>query len=246
MFEIIYMKRGIQSLEEHFETPSHKSRYYDKLLLRILSMWRKDSVPALLLDIGCGRGEFLAACKKADIRAVGIEADYETAKFASNVGAQVVVADVSMHLPFRGDSFAVIFANQLIEHLNRNKGIELINESWRIMQKPGLIAVFSPSFYNRWNRTKPFHVYCWKPRDLVSVINDAGFQESQFIERIGKHLSILVDYRTRIPIDRYWERRPSFLIRCLDLGSRFISFVLYQLTTKQCLLRVADVYAYKE
>ena len=73
---------------------------------------------APVLDVGCGRGEFLELLRDAGIAATGVDADADMAAYAQGEGLAVVQADVLAHLAALPDgSLGGIFASQLVEHL---------------------------------------------------------------------------------------------------------------------------------
>jgi SAM-dependent methyltransferase len=75
-------------------------------------------VHAPVLDLGCGRGEFLALLREAGIEARGVDADGDMAAFARGEGLDVEQADALAYLERLEDgSLGGLFAAQLVEHL---------------------------------------------------------------------------------------------------------------------------------
>ena len=73
---------------------------------------------APVLDVGCGRGEFLELLRDAGVEATGVDADADMAAYAQGEGLDVVQADALAHLAALPDgSLGGIFASQLVEHL---------------------------------------------------------------------------------------------------------------------------------
>jgi SAM-dependent methyltransferase len=73
---------------------------------------------APVLDLGCGRGEFLALLRDAGIEARGVDADADMAAYARGEGLAVEQADVVAYLESVADaSLGGVFAAQLVEHL---------------------------------------------------------------------------------------------------------------------------------
>jgi SAM-dependent methyltransferase len=76
----------------------------------------RDSAP--VLDLGCGRGEFLGVLREAGIDARGIDADADMVAYARGEGLDVTQADAVTALESLEDgSLGGIFAAQLLEHL---------------------------------------------------------------------------------------------------------------------------------
>jgi O-antigen chain-terminating methyltransferase len=71
-----------------------------------------------VLDLGCGRGEFLALLREAGVEARGIDLDPDMVAYAGGEGLHVEQADALAHLESLEDgSLGGIFAAQLLEHL---------------------------------------------------------------------------------------------------------------------------------
>jgi O-antigen chain-terminating methyltransferase len=75
-----------------------------------------DAAP--VLDVGCGRGEFLALLREAGIDARGVDADADMVAYARGEGLDVEQADALAYLDALGDgSLGGIFCAQVVEHL---------------------------------------------------------------------------------------------------------------------------------
>ena len=71
-----------------------------------------------VLDIGCGRGEFLEVMREANIPARGIDLDTASVEMCRAKGLQADVADLFIELAeTTGTPFDGIFAGQIVEHL---------------------------------------------------------------------------------------------------------------------------------
>src|SRR5436190_2781727 len=79
-----------------------------------------------VLDIGCGRGEFLALLKEHRIGARGIDTNAGMIAAARGRGLDVAEADALAHLQSLPDSsLGGIIASQVIEHLEPSYLIQL-------------------------------------------------------------------------------------------------------------------------
>ena len=76
----------------------------------------RDAAP--VLDVGCGRGEFLRLLGEAGVEAKGVEAAADMVAYARGEGLDVAHADALEHLSGLEDgSLGGIFAAQVVEHL---------------------------------------------------------------------------------------------------------------------------------
>lgn len=97
---------------------------------------------APVLDVGCGRGEFLDLLAEAHIHAVGVDLDAGMIARCREKGHDVVHADVVRYLADQpDDSIGVIFAAQVIEHLSYADLLSFLDLSLRKLMPGGrLIA----------------------------------------------------------------------------------------------------------
>jgi SAM-dependent methyltransferase len=76
----------------------------------------RDAAP--VLDVGCGRGEFLALLREAGVEARGIDPDADMVDFARGEGLDVTQTDAVSYLEVAEEgSLGGIFMGQVVEHL---------------------------------------------------------------------------------------------------------------------------------
>jgi SAM-dependent methyltransferase len=96
---------------------------------------------SILLDLGCAEGR-IGEILFNNI-AVGLDIEMNQAQVASKIKnyRSVVLAD-ARNMPFKNDSFDIIFSNSVIEHIDGLK--ELLRESSRILKDKGLFIFTVP------------------------------------------------------------------------------------------------------
>jgi len=55
-----------------------------------------------------------------------------------------IVADISESLPFRNESVDEIWSCHTIEHFTKEKGIEILDEFWRVLKQNGILNIACP------------------------------------------------------------------------------------------------------
>jgi len=99
-----------------------------------------------VLDLGCGRGEFLELLGEAGIPARGVDSSEECAAWCRSKGLDVVCQDLFEHLRSVPDgSLDGISAFQLIEHLPPHRLPELIRLAASKLCRGGLLAIETPN-----------------------------------------------------------------------------------------------------
>ena len=133
-----------------------------------------------VLDIGCGRGEFLDLMREAGIGARGIDLDPESVALCQSKGHQAEVADLFEWLPEQpGGAFDGIVSAQVIEHLppERLPGMiglcaeKLAPGGVLVLETPNpeCLAIFATHFYLDPTHTRPI-----PPSLLVFYFEEAG------------------------------------------------------------------------
>jgi 2-polyprenyl-3-methyl-5-hydroxy-6-metoxy-1,4-benzoquinol methylase len=103
-------------------------------------------VRAPVLDIGCGRGEFLEMLRDAGVEARGIDLSEESVARCRQKGLQVDQADLFSYLNDLPDgSLGGIFCAQVIEHLAPASLPEMIRLASDKLSRDGVLALETPN-----------------------------------------------------------------------------------------------------
>jgi len=99
-----------------------------------------------VLDIGCGRGEFLELMREAGVPARGIDLNAESVDRCRNEGLHAEVADLFVHLDSLDDaSLDGIFTAQVVEHLPPDRVPEMIRLAARKLVRGGVMTIETPN-----------------------------------------------------------------------------------------------------
>lgn len=99
-----------------------------------------------VLDIGCGRGEFLELMREAGVPARGIDLDAESVALCRAKGLNVEEADLFAHLDALPDAaLDGIFCAQVVEHLPPERLPELIRLAAARLRRGGVLAIETPN-----------------------------------------------------------------------------------------------------
>jgi O-antigen chain-terminating methyltransferase len=134
-----------------------------------------------VLDLGCGRGEFLSAAKEAGISARGIDLNEECVALCRARGLTADHADLFEYLDELPDaSLGGVFCAQVIEHLPPERLPDLVRLVARKLTRgalaifetpnPECLATFALHFFIDPTHTRPV-----PPALLVFYLEEAGF-----------------------------------------------------------------------
>lgn len=150
-----------------------------------------------VLDIGCGRGEFLELAKDRGITARGIDVDEDMINFCKSRGLDAELKDAIEALQEIEDkSLDGIFVSQVVEHLSPDYLINLLNLCnkkmkygfYIIIETVNPLSLFSlANFYIDLSHVKPVH-----PETLKFLVNTAGFRdvETRFLSPVPSEMKL--------------------------------------------------------
>ena len=155
---------------------------YDGLIDYILNI---DNQPSLL-DIGSGRGEWIQKCNSKGFRSIGLELDTKMVNDCKKLNLDIKQGDaLSLLDEFGEDSFSIVSAFHVIEHMSHENLKKLIIHAKRILKPEGLLILETPSIDNLMVSSKSFyidptHINPIHPDLLSFMIKRVGFTKVKY------------------------------------------------------------------
>ncbi|TVR52199.1 MAG: methyltransferase domain-containing protein [Puniceicoccaceae bacterium] len=150
-----------------------------------------DTPPAIaLLDLGCGRGEWLQVAAKSGVSGVGVEANSESAQDCRARGLEVEASDMLDYLHRQKDgSVGVVTCFHVIEHLSFNELWALFREVIRVLAKSGMALFETPNPMNlrvaaHFFYTDVTHVRLVPPTLAAFLARQVGATEVEILESL--------------------------------------------------------------
>jgi SAM-dependent methyltransferase len=134
-----------------------------------------------VLDIGCGRGEFVALLRERGIDARGVEIDAEMVAHCQAEGLPVEHADALSYLAtLRDESLDGVFMAQVVEHLVPADLVGLLRLCRQKLAPDGVLVAetINPTCvyaFVQYYLMDPSHVQPLHPETLRFMLEDAGF-----------------------------------------------------------------------
>ncbi|CEG59046.1 glycosyltransferase [Legionella fallonii] len=135
-----------QKLMGHFRGSTGKIKSQLEVYLPFIQELKRFYPESLLLDLGCGRGEWLELLQEHNFTAYGVDSDEQLAAMARQRGLDVLCTDGITHLKQLPDeSFCVLSAFHLVEHLTFAELHVLVREAHRILVPGGILLMETPN-----------------------------------------------------------------------------------------------------
>lgn len=127
------------------------------------------------LDVGCGTGTMLSHLESLGT-AFGVDCSTEALRFCRNRGRHDLGQGVATALPFEDQSFDLVCALDLLEHVRDDVGA--LEEFGRVCRPDGRILITVPAYQFLWGRQDEIseHVRRYTARELRAKIRTAGLQ----------------------------------------------------------------------
>lgn len=128
-----------------------------------------------ILDFGCGTGYNLELLKRYG-RARGVDMSPEALEFCRRRGVENVILHEEAKLPFEDESFDLVTAFDVIEHIEDDRGA--LVEMRRVLRPGGCLLIYTPALpwlYSEHDRLV-HHQRRYMKRELGNKMTEAGFE----------------------------------------------------------------------
>lgn len=142
---------------------------------------------APIVDIGCGRGEWLELMKENGLAAYGIDVNCMMVARTVSLGLDARNADLIEHLRSLADqSRSAVTAFHIVEHLPFSVLIDFLDEALRVLESGGILILETPNPENmRVGATTfycdPTHRNPIPPDPLRTIVEHRGFTDTEIL-----------------------------------------------------------------
>jgi SAM-dependent methyltransferase len=134
------------ALEESFRGSPAEIKERLKVYLPLIEQAHIESDARPLLDIGCGRGEWLELLREANVPAVGVDSNRVLVAQGRSRGLSITEADVLAHLrKLPDESLGALTGFHIIEHLPLEELLGLLDETIRVVRAGGPVIFETPN-----------------------------------------------------------------------------------------------------
>jgi SAM-dependent methyltransferase len=177
---------ALDELYAGFESQFRGTPEHIKEGLKVYLPLLKDAgIASNILDLGCGRGEWLELLRDEGMNARGVESNRAMIDNQRNPELEIVAADALVYLrSLPENSLRAVTAFHFVEHLGLAELIDSLDEIKRVLKPGGLLIVETPNpknlvvgacnFYSDPTHYKPLF-----PETLEFILSHRGFVRPQ-------------------------------------------------------------------
>lgn len=154
-----------------------------------------------ILDVGCGRGHFLAAMSRRGWSVLGVEPSARAAARAREEYGLPIHAGTLRDMG-RSAEFDVVTLWHVLEHVTDPAA--LLDDAWHVLRPDGLVVIETPNvdsvdrrlFGRHWTGwDPPRHLHLFGPRILAQILVRHGFTEVDVQCRSGSWMGLSMSLR---------------------------------------------------
>jgi SAM-dependent methyltransferase len=177
-------KDGILGLDYHYgrqHRPSFKYRLWrrGKEVSRAIQSYQTHAEN--MLDVGVADGLMIPVLQEAwsNLKIIGLELSWELLRLGDCTRFVPLLADAT-DLPFADESFDVVSAVAVIEHINQP--LRMLENAYRILRPGGICIVTTPNPFFEWIAARvgrlpeDQHRYTFNLHSLRCLMEQAGFE----------------------------------------------------------------------
>lgn len=173
------------AFEDRFRGSREDIRNRFKIYLPLLQSAKVREMDAPILDLGCGRGEWLELLRESGYQAKGVDSNQVMIGQCQARGLEVFEANALSYLKSVPDlSLSVVTGFHLIEHLPFEQLLTLLDETMRVLCPGGMIIFETPNprnilvgsgdFYRDPTHNNPIH-----PDTISYIASLEGFVQAE-------------------------------------------------------------------
>ncbi len=184
------------AFEDRFRGPESLIQARARPYLQLVRECGAGTLEAPVVDVGCGRGEWLALLREEGMHARGVDLNSRFVSDAAVRGMEVIEGDaIEVLRAMPAGSVGAITSMHLVEHLPFDRVVELIDACHHVLRPGGVLILETPNPENLDVATiyfymDPTHRNPLPPEMLRWVVEARGYSDAR-IERLSEERDLV-------------------------------------------------------
>lgn len=194
--------------------------YPNKLINYLISIYelKKNSK---LLEIGCGRGDFLKAFVESGMKCHGVDISDSAKKICPEANIETIDL-LNDKLPYPDDCFDIIYSKSVVEHFYYPE--KIFEEAYRVLKPSGILITLTPeweyiykSFYEDFSHRTPFTKDSL--RDIQKLTNFKDIKVESFKQlpilweknKLKLNFFRILSFLTRVMVPNFFQKKTKWI-----------------------------------
>ncbi len=196
-------------------------------LLKLFDGFRKTNK---ILDVGCGRGDFLVVAKSKGWEVYGTELSGDSVKICSQKGIKVLQGVLNPD-QFDKHDFDVIFFSEVIEHITTP--VQEVKKFYELLRPGGLLYITTPNFnsllryYYKVDYNVimyPEHLCYFTPKTMNAMLKENGFKKYKLLTT-GISFSRIINSSKKKNVEHGYEKNTDDQVREMITSNPFLKLI---------------------
>jgi len=177
-----------RAFEDAFRGRREEIKARQSVYLPLLKEYGIGTKEMPILDLGCGRGEWLDLLRENQLEAIGLDINKSMIEQCNSLGLNVIQADAITHLSAAGaSSLGAVTSFHMVEHFPFDITLTLIDEALRVLKPGGILILETPNPQNLLVGSHNFYLDPTHVKPLPSLmlrffVEARGFYDATVLE----------------------------------------------------------------
>jgi ubiquinone/menaquinone biosynthesis C-methylase UbiE len=194
--------------------------YPDKLINHLISIYelKKNSK---LLEIGCGRGDFLKAFVESGMKCHGVDISDSAKEICPEANIETINL-LNDKLPYPDNCFDIVYSKSVVEHFYYPE--KIFEEAYRVLKPSGILITLTPeweyiykSFYEDFSHRTPFTKDSL--RDIQKLTNFKDIKVESFKQlpilweknKLKLNFFRILSFLTRVIVPDFFQKKTKWI-----------------------------------
>lgn len=169
--------------------------YLDPVIATTIKNLAREKNLKTILDVGCGTGRLVKFLNRAGCQTLGCDISPEAVSLARKInGTKNIYLSPAQNLSFKNDSFDLITAISVIEHMSAKNLSLFLADAKRVLKSNGYIFLITPNYASplrfilgkSWFAYQdPTHINFYSPDSLEKLLQKYDFKNFKYHFKIN-------------------------------------------------------------
>lgn len=194
--------------------------YPNKLINHLISIYKLEK-NSKLLEIGCGRGDFLKAFVESGMKCHGVDISDSAKEICPEANIETIDL-LNDKLPYPDNFFDIVYSKSVVEHFYYPE--KIFEEAYRVLKPSGILITLTPeweyiykSFYEDFSHRTPFTKDSLRDIQKLNNFKDIKVESFKQLPILWKKNKLklnffrLLSFLTRVMVPDFFQKKTKWI-----------------------------------